>query len=76
MRTRFYRWVSGTKDDGDRLQNPPVPVKPSYFMMSYLHLRLIHIPPSLLHAMRTHFYRWMLGTEDDGGGLQWDFISR
>ena len=34
MRTRFYRWVSGTKDDGDGLQDPPVLVKRSYFMMS------------------------------------------
>jgi len=42
MRTRFYRCVSGTKDDGDGLQDPPFPVKPSYFMI-----------PTFSHALFT-----------------------
>ena len=40
MRTRFYRWVSGTKNDGDELQDPPLPVKSSYLMI-----------PTLIHAL-------------------------
>ena len=42
MRIRFYRWVSGTKDDGDGLQDLPFPVKPSYLMI-----------PTLIHALFT-----------------------
>ena len=52
----YYYWILDTKDDSDKLEDLPVPVKPSYFMMSYLHLCFIHILPSLLYAMRTHFY--------------------
>ncbi len=33
MRTRFYRWVSGTKDDGDGLHDIPFRVEPSYSMI-------------------------------------------
>ena len=34
MRSHFYHWVLGSKDDGDGLQDPLFPVKPSYFMIT------------------------------------------
>ena len=40
MRTRFYRLVLDTEDDGDGLQDPPFPVKPFYFMI-----------PTFIHAL-------------------------
>ena len=42
MRTRFYRLVSGTKDDGNGLQDTPFPVKPPYLMI-----------PTFIHALFT-----------------------